>query len=126
MWELLYEDTFGFGEDRDPLKVECSGDSAGDGLFILWDSVLRESITGTAGKPALGFARFTLVITSPGGAAEYISIDTDKYLNQLYSLKMESNPDKIKDIACRHYKSFLEGAEEQFLSSWFDGKNSLC
>ncbi len=114
MWELIYEDTFGFGEDRDPVKSECAGENDRDGFIMLWNSVLNESIAGTAEKPVSGFARFTLVIKTPAGSASYISIDADRYLKQLSLLKHIACNDAINETACRHYEFFLKEKEKQF------------
>lgn len=117
MWELMYEDTFGFGDDRDPLKVERSGEDDGEGFYIMWTSVLSESITGTPGKPSPGFARFTLVITKPGNSPVYITIDTDRYLFPLSALKHNMKDSEIRELARCHYESCVSGSEDQFWSS---------
>ena len=117
MWELVYEDTFGFGEDSDPPKVECCGESDIEGFFHLWDSVLSESITGTAEKPVLGFSQFTLVLTRPDGDRNYISLDIDRYINKLAFVREKRNREIIKYISASHHDLYIRGEEEKFWSS---------
>lgn len=117
MWELIYEDTFGFGEDRDPPVTECRGDSDVDGFFSLWEAVLREGVTGPADKPVPGFARFTLVITRPDGKRIYISIDMDRYINKLSIVRQKKNSDIVKYISASHYELYMKGIEDEFWSS---------
>ncbi|PKL17342.1 MAG: hypothetical protein CVV49_11705 [Spirochaetae bacterium HGW-Spirochaetae-5] len=114
MWKLLYEDTFGFGEDRDPIRVESCGPDDLEGFKMLWDSVLRESLTGTADKPVTGFARFTLVITGIDGKSVNISINTEKYLYHLAAIKSLMNSEYITGIASRHYDFFMNNKDAEF------------
>ena len=67
MWELIYEDTFGFGEDRDPPRIEKKGHKGQDGFFQLWMIVLDEGLSISHGKPVAGFASFTLHMDFPNG-----------------------------------------------------------
>lgn len=120
MWRLIYEDTFNFGEDRDPPKVEASGDKDTDGFIHLWDSVLNESITGTVDKPAEGFARFTLVLTAQSGLSISVSLSTEKHLIKLAYLKYLSDDSLVRKTAVRHYNAFINGEEEQFWSAFID------
>jgi hypothetical protein len=114
MWKLLYEDTFGFGEDRDPIRVESCGPDDLEGFKMLWNSVLRESLTGTADKPVPGFARFILVITGTDGKSVNISINTEKYLYHLASIKRLINTEYLNVIASRHYEFFLNNKDAEF------------
>jgi hypothetical protein len=114
MWKLLYEDTFGFGEDRDPIKVESGGMDDFEGFKMLWVSVLTDSLSGTADKPVPGFARFTLVINGSDGKSKNISIDIEKYLFQLASIRSLMNSEYITLIAHRHYEFFLNNKEGEF------------
>jgi hypothetical protein len=117
MWELIYEDTFGFGEDRDPLKIECSGNDDAEGFFRLWNSVLSESITGPPEKPVKGFARFTLALIFPGGVKKYVCIDMDGYFHELAAFRKDMNPETVRRISGRHYRHYLQGNEKKFYAS---------
>jgi len=118
MWELIYEDTFGFGEDRDPPMVECRGDNDAEGFFRLWNATLAESITGTHEKPVTGFARFTLLLIEPDGKRYYRSIDTDRYIHELAGIRKEFDRESIRKISARHYEYYSKGIEEKFWSSF--------
>jgi hypothetical protein len=118
MWKLIYEDTFGFGEDRDPPKVEKTGNDGQDGFFQLWTNVLEEEITFSNGKFAVGFARFTLLIDLPDEKAKSISIEVGRYINRLTELKQEANQNKIKKIATDHYEACLKNEEESFWNNF--------
>jgi hypothetical protein len=122
MWELIYEDTFGFGEDRDPPVVECSGDNDSEGFFRLWEALLNESITGPLEKPVPGFARFTLILIKPDGKRNDVRIDTEKYFNVLAAVRKEMNAESIKSISAMHLEFFLEGNEGEFWTSLLCGK----
>lgn len=118
MWELIYEDTFGFGEDRDPPRIEKKGENGQDGFFQLWTSVLNESLVISNGKPVAGFARFTLRIVSPNGSSKYIPIDVHKHLDILAKLKQEANPDEIRKISIKHNEAFKKDEEESFWNNF--------
>jgi hypothetical protein len=119
MWELIYEDTFGFGEDRDPSRIEKKGENAQDGFFQLWTSVLDESLGISNGKPVAGFASFTLRIILPDeNSKKTVTIDVRKYLDILAKLKQEANPDKIRKISIKHYEAFKKEEEESFWNNF--------
>jgi|GEM_PF-2024807 len=114
MWKLVYQDTFGFGEDRDPPKIEKTGDDGYEGFLQLWTNVLDEGIVIAGGKPAAGFASFSLVIDLPDKRTETVLIDVHSHVNRLAALKQEANPDKIKKTAAAHYEACLKNEEEKF------------
>ncbi|HRX49551.1 MAG TPA: hypothetical protein P5120_18655, partial [Spirochaetota bacterium] len=114
MWKLIYEDTFGFGEDRDPPGVDDEGIDDSIGFIRLWESVLCESISGTTDRPLKGFARFTLVLTDSTGSRKEIRINVDLYLKTLAYIKSSNNYDKIKSMALNHYYYFINNDEESF------------
>ncbi|MEN6373495.1 MAG: hypothetical protein ABFD75_01775 [Smithella sp.] len=119
MWELIYEDTFGFGEDRDPPGIEKTGRNGQDGFFQLWTSVLDEGVGISNGKPVAGFASFTLRINFPNDNTKTISIDVRKYIDILGKLKQEANIDKIRKISADHYEACLENDEESFWNNFY-------
>lgn len=125
MWELIYEDTFGFGEDRDPPRIEKKGENVQDGFFQLWTGVLNESLVISNGKPVAGFASFTLRIVLPNGNSKYIAIDVRKYLDLLAKLKKEINPDKIRKISTEHYEAYKRNEEELFWNNLNQRKKSF-
>ncbi len=125
MWKLIYEDTFGFGEDRDPPKIEVTGENDIDGFYKLWTSVLNESITGTPEKPKAGFARFTLLINLPNKKSKSISIDVNNNIKNLAKLKYEMNNNRIKEISTRHYEAYIKNEENLFWNNFNRQKNNF-
>lgn len=117
MWELIYEDRFGFGDDRDPPTIEKTGDNDSAGFCELWRSVLSESIAGSAANPAEGFAGFTLALINPGAEKAYVQIDTKKNLASLARIKRDMAEDEIRNIALSHYEAYRSGKEEEFWNS---------
>ncbi|MEN6623700.1 MAG: hypothetical protein ABFD50_19400 [Smithella sp.] len=126
MWELIYEDTFGFGEDRDPPRIEKKGENGQDGFFQLWTSVLNESLVISNEKPVVGFASFTLRIDLPDeNSKKTVTIDVGKYLDLLAKLKQEANPDKIRKIAIEHYQACQKNQEDSFWKNFYHQKKSF-
>lgn len=125
MWELIYEDTFGFGEDRDPPRIEKTGNNGQDGFFQLWTSVLDEGIGVSNGKPVAGFAGFTLRIDFPDKNLETIAIDVRKYIDLLAKIKQEADPDKIRKISTEHYFACLKDEEESFWNNLSQQKKTF-
>jgi hypothetical protein len=95
MWKLIYEDTFGFGEDRDPPGIDDEGIEDSVGFIRLWESVLCESISGTKEKPLKGFARFTLILTDSISSKKEISIDVVLHLKVLAYIKNSNNSELL-------------------------------
>lgn len=125
MWKLIYEDTFGFGEDRDPPTIEKTGSDGRDGFFELWTNVLNEGFGISGGRPAVGFARFTLLTDFPGEKERYISIDVREHLDRLAGLKKDADPEKIRKISSEHYEACLKNQEESFWNNFSKQKKSL-
>lgn len=123
MWKLIYEDTFGFGEDRDPTKIEASGTNDIDGFNLLWSKVLNESISGTPEKPKIGFARFTLLIYMSQTKTKSISMDIDKNINAFAKLKYEMDENRIKEFSTKHYEAFFKNEENLFWNNFKNQKN---
>jgi len=114
MWKLFYEDTFAFGDEREPPKIEAEGNDIAEGFLKLWEAVISESVSGTKEKPAIGFASFMLVLSNHNFTGIEISIDVNKYLNILSSIKFSANPDCIKEAAFKHYKAFTKNCIPRF------------
>lgn len=118
MWKLYYEDTFGFGEDRDPPTVECSGEDIEEGFLKLWTCVLNESVVISSGEPAVGFATFILVIESAPEGLKSIPIDVHKHIAKLGALKKDVAQNAIKETAAAHCKAVLNNEEDGFWNNF--------
>lgn len=114
MWKLFYEDTFTFGDERDPPKIEAEGDDIAEGFLKLWEAVISESVSGTKEKPAIGFANFMLVLSYHDFKGIEIYIDVTKYLNILSFIKFSANPDSIKETAFKHYQALINNCIPRF------------
>lgn len=114
MWKLVYQDTFGFGEDRDPPSIEKTGKDGHEGFLQLWTNVLNEGIGTAGGKPVAGFASFALIIDLPDKRTETVLIDVRRHLNRLAELKQEADPELIKRVAAAHYEACLNNEQEKF------------
>ncbi len=125
MWKLIYEDTFGFGEDRDPPTIDKTGSDGREGFFQLWTSVLNEGLGVSGGGPVAGFARFTLLTDFPGEKERYISIDVRENIDRLAGLKTEADPEKIRKISSDHYEACLKNQEESFWKNFRQQKKSF-
>jgi len=120
MWKLIYEDTFGFREERDPPRVECHGENDKEGFLQLWYYVLNETLTESSTGISEGFARFTLILTGSDGSISNIRIDAEKEINTLIKLKNSYTMKTLPQISSKHYEMFSENREEEF---WLNLKN---
>ena len=125
MWKLIYEDTFGFGEDRDPPTIDKTGSDGREGFFQLWTSVLNEGLGVSGDRPVAGFARFTLLTDFPGEKERYISIDVRENIDRLAGLKTEADPEKIRKVSLDHYEACLKNQEESFWKNFRQHKKSF-
>ncbi len=114
MWKLIYQDTFGFGEDRDPPVVQETGTRIEDGFFQLWTNVLAESVVMSGGKPAAGFAGFSLLVELSGEKTQGVFIDVHRHIERLGRLKQKAGPDALRKISDDHYAACLKNEEESF------------
>jgi hypothetical protein len=114
MWRLICQDTFGFGEDRDPPHTDASGEDDEEGFYALWKAVIEETLSGDSAKPVVGFARFTLMLESKPVGKASISIDERRFLSPLAQLKSGKDPSRIRAVARSHLRSVLSGSEAAF------------